>query len=73
MNNFELLKKKCKEIKIDEFEMLVSKGGGHFGGSFSCAEILTSLFFNILRKKDKFIMSKAHASVIMYSTFSKKK
>ena len=73
MNNFELLKKECKEIKIAAFEMLVSKGGGHFGGSFSCAEILTSLFFNILRKKDKFIMSKAHASVIMYSTFSKKK
>ena len=36
--------------------MLVSKGGGHFGGSFSCAEILTSLFFNILKKKDKFIV-----------------
>ena len=73
MNNFSNLKKISKEIKIKAFDMLVNKGGGHFGGSFSCAEILTSLFFNILNKNDKFIMSKAHAGVILYATFYKKK
>ena len=73
MNNLSYLKKTCKQIKLKAFEMLVNKGGGHFGGSFSCAEILTSLFFNILKKKDRFIMSKAHASVILYSIFFEKK
>ena len=73
MNNLNYLRKTCKQIKLKAFEMLVNKGGGHFGGSFSCAEILTSLFFNILKKKDKFIMSKAHAGVILYSVFFKKK
>ncbi len=73
MNNLNYLRKTCKQIKLQAFEMLVNKGGGHFGGSFSCAEILTSLFFNILKKKDKFIMSKAHAGVILYSVFFKKK
>ena len=73
MNNFSNLKKISKEIKIKAFDMLVNKGGGHFGGSFSCAEILTSLFFNILNKNDKFIMSKAHAGVILYASFYKKK
>ena len=73
MKNLVNLKKISKEIKIEAFDMLVAKGGGHFGGSFSCAEILTSLFFNILNKKDKFILSKAHASTILYATFFKKK
>ena len=51
MNNLNYLRETCKQIKLQAFEMLVNKGGGHFGGSFSCAEILTSLFFNILKKK----------------------
>ena len=55
MKNLNYLKKTCNEIKLNAFQMLVKKGGGHFGGSFSCAEILTSLFFNVLKKEDKFI------------------
>ena len=51
MNNLSYLKKTCKQIKLKAFEMLVNKGGGHFGGSFSCAEILTSLFFKYIKKK----------------------
>lgn len=73
MKNLNYLKKTCNEIKLNAFQMLVKKGGGHFGGSFSCAEILTSLFFSVLKKEDKFIMSKAHAGVILYSVFFKKK
>ena len=39
------LSKITNELKIMAFEMLNKKGGGHYGGSFSCAEILSSLFF----------------------------
>ena len=53
--------------------MLNSKGGGHYGGSFSCAEILVNIYFNQLKKKDKFILSKAHAGVILYAILAEKK
>jgi len=72
-SNYTPLENISKEIKIKAIEMLAKKGGGHFGGSLSSAEILTSLFFKVLKKKDKFIMSKAHASVILYSVLFKKK
>ena len=67
-----MLENISKEIKIKAIEMLVKKGGGHFGGSLSSAEILTSIFFKVLKKSDKFIMSKAHASVILAVLFKKK-
>lgn len=67
------LSKITNELKIMAFEMLNKKGGGHYGGSFSCAEILSSLFFKVMKKNDKFILSKAHASVILYAVLFKKK
>ena len=39
------LQKITKEVKINTFNMLNQKGGGHYGGSFSCAEILVNVFF----------------------------
>lgn len=72
-SNITLLENISKEIKIKAIEMLVKKGGGHFGGSLSSAEVLTSIFFKVLKKTDKFIMSKAHASVILYAVLFKKK
>ena len=71
MNN--KLENISKEIKLISLEMLNNKGGGHYGGSLSCAEILTALFFKIMNRGDKFILSKAHASVILYAVLFKKK
>ena len=52
--SIDILKKITKEIKLDAFDMLNKKGGGHYGGSFSCAEILTNIFYN---QKKKMIIS----------------
>lgn len=71
--NIDILKKITKEIKLNAFDMLNKKGGGHYGGSFSCAEILTNIFYSQKKDKDHFILSKAHAGVIYYSILAKKK
>ena len=64
------LKKYAREVRKDILDMLVN--GGHFGGSFSCTEILLTLYMDTLTKIDKFILSKGHASVALYSVLSKK-
>ena len=40
----------------------IEKGEAHLGGSFSMIESLLTIYEMILKKNDKFILSKAHAS-----------
>ena len=50
-NKIKELIKITKEVKLQAFRMLNNKGGGHYGGSFSCAEILVNIFFNQKKKR----------------------
>ena len=61
MNSIKL-KEKAKKLRIDTFNAFIKKGEAHLGGSFSCIEILISLYEKILKKNDKFIISKSHSS-----------
>lgn len=56
------LKEKAKKLRKDTFLAFVKKGEAHLGGSFSMIEILLTLYEIFLKKNDKFILSKAHAS-----------
>ena len=56
------LKNKAKQLRIDTFNAFIKKGEAHLGGSFSIIEILLTLYEIILKKKDKFILSKSHSS-----------
>ena len=56
-------------------------GSGHPGGSLSCADILTVLFFNQMNinpkdpkaeGRDRFILSKGHCSPALYSALAEK-
>ena len=60
--NLKKLKNLAFKLRKDTFLMFIKKGEAHLGGSFSLIEILVTLFNNILTKKDKFILSKSHAS-----------
>ncbi len=51
-----------KKLRQDTFLAFIKKGEAHLGGSFSIIEILVALYEKILSKKDKFILSKSHAS-----------
>jgi transketolase len=60
--NFVNLKEKAKKLRRDTFLAFVEKGEAHLGGSFSMIETLISLYEIILKKNDKFVLSKSHSS-----------
>ena len=60
--NYKKLINKAKKLRQDTFLAFIKKGEAHLGGSFSMIEILLTLYEIIMKKDDKFILSKAHAS-----------
>jgi transketolase len=59
---YEKLIKKASNLRKSTFLAFIKKGEAHIGGSFSMIEILITLFEVFIKKKDKFILSKAHSS-----------
>ena len=53
---------KAKKLRQDTFNAFIEIGEAHLGGSFSMIEMLLALYEAIMKKNDKFILSKAHAS-----------
>lgn len=73
------LHKIAKEARKIMVESLICAGCGHPGGAFSSVEILTSLYFEVMKidpanpqweERDRFILSKGHASVALYAILS---
>ena len=69
------LKNKVQQIKLECLELCIHAGVGHVTSAFSCAEIVTLLYYEIMNvgkearasgNYDRFIMSKNHGSVITY-------
>jgi transketolase len=69
------LREKVYNAKRKVLEMCVSAGKGHLTTAYSCAEILTVLYYDVMRidprnpqwaDRDRFIMSKNHGSVMQY-------
>ena len=59
---FQRLKKIAAQLRQETFLAFIKKGEAHLGGSFSMIETLISVYEVILKKNDKFILSKSHAS-----------
>lgn len=79
ITNIEDLKKKANDIRIGIIEAVYGAKSGHPGGSLSCADILTVLYFNQMNidpkkpkdeARDKFVLSKGHAAPALYSTLA---
>ena len=60
--NLKKLTERALKLRKKTFNTFIEKGEAHLGGSFSMIEILLATYDLILKKKDKFILSKAHAS-----------
>ena len=81
----------AKSLSVTEMEAMAKKlrrhiitmtgkaGSGHPGGSLSAVEIVTALYFGLLRHKpsdpkwtdrDRFILSKGHAAPLLYATLA---
>lgn len=56
---------KAKKLRLKTFQKFVETGEAHLGGSFSMIEMLVFVFEKILKKNDKFILSKSHSSFPM--------
>jgi transketolase len=79
--DYEALKKIANDIRVDIIKAVYSAGSGHPGGSLSAADILTVLYFNEMKidpknpkmeGRDKFVLSKGHASPGIYSTLAER-
>ena len=75
------LKEKALNIRRDIIEMVYMASSGHPGGALSIADILTVLYFlemNISpltpkdENRDRFILSKGHASPALYATLAER-
>lgn len=75
------LEAKAKTIRRDIISMLAAAGSGHPGGSLSSVEIVTALYFHVMRLKpeeplwqnrDRFILSKGHAAPLLYAALAER-
>ena len=68
-------------IRCDIIEMISTANAGHPGGSLSAADIVTALYFRVMRldpgnpawpDRDRFILSKGHACPVWYSALAER-
>ena len=72
---------KAYELRMDVIDMIYHGGSGHPGGSLSSAEIVTVLYYGIMKikpqqpnwkQRDRFILSKGHCAPIIYAALADK-
>lgn len=71
-NKLTLLNKHALSIKKRFLNMYLKANAGHIGTSLSCADILCFLYFDWMKEKDEFILSKGHAAACLYSVLAEK-
>ena len=73
------LEEMAKKLRRHVITMIATAGSGHPGGSLSAADIITALYFRVLRHdpenpqwsgRDRFILSKGHAAPILYAALA---
>lgn len=71
----------AKELRLTVIDVMTWSGGAHVGGSLSCLDILTALYFKYLKldpekpdwaERDRFILSKGHAAAGYIPVLSKR-
>lgn len=79
--NIKELKKVSARVRKHIIEEVFSASSGHPGGSLSCADILTVLYFNEMRvdpknpkweERDRFVLSKGHCAPALYAVLAEK-
>jgi transketolase len=73
------LKRLANRLRIEIIKMIGAAGSGHPGGSLSEVELLTALYFRVLRHnpkdaqwadRDRFILSKGHGCPALYAVLA---
>ena len=77
----EALEEIANEIRMGIIEEVYNAKSGHPGGSLSCADILSVLYFNQMnidpkkpkdKARDRFVLSKGHCAPALYATLARK-
>ena len=75
------LKKSAVAVRKNVLRMIRAGRAGHVGGALSAADILTALYFKIMRvdpqkpdwpKRDRFVLSAGHKCLALYGTLAEK-
>ena len=82
MSSIEELTTLAHELRVWIIEMITEAKSGHPGGSLSCIDLLTALWFhemkgvdspkNLAPDRDRFVLSKGHAVPALYAVLAKK-
>ncbi len=73
------LEKMARQLRRHVITMTATAGSGHPGGSLSAADIVTALYFKVMRHdpknprwpdRDRFILSKGHVAPILYAALA---
>lgn len=81
MIDYNDLSDRAKNIRRNVIKMIYNAKSGHPGGSLSCVDIITALYFgkmNVdpenpkMKNRDRFVMSKGHSSPAIYATLCEK-
>jgi len=77
--NPQRLKRIAQKIRVNIIKMIAEAGSGHPAGSLGTADILTALYFKLLRhkpdnpvwpKRDRFLLSAGHLCPALYATLA---
>lgn len=69
------------QLRLNILDIFRGSGKGHIGGSLSMVEIITALYFSVMKvnsldpswpDRDRFVLSKGHASAAWYAALAKK-
>lgn len=73
------IERSCRGMRRDIISMLAAAGSGHPGGSLSAVEIVSCLYFGVMRhdpkrpdwpERDRFVLSKGHAGPVQYAALA---
>jgi len=73
------LKLTANKVRKNIVKMITEAKSGHPGGSLSAVDVVTALYFNVMRHnpenpkwkdRDRFILSKGHAAPLLYSVLA---
>lgn len=68
-------------IRSHVIDMGAGPEGAHLGGALSCVDVLTALYFSVLKvdprrpddpERDRFLLSKGHAAAALYATLAER-
>jgi transketolase len=77
----ESLEKQATQLRLDVIKMIGPNKKGHFGGSMSVMDVMTALYFHIMKidsdnpkwkQRDRLILSKGHSCPAQYVALARK-